>query len=133
MDHFQRAVATSGSLDGAKPDFKRLRTSSPIPGPSREVGDEPKPSDGLLETLMCVICQEILYDCVSVQPCLHSFCGGCFSDWMQATCPQVSLFGAFGFPGCGSPLIMLKTCFVLLLVSKAMHAGVEKPSGEQCR
>ena len=29
----------------------------------------------------------------SLQPCMHSFCSGCYSDWMERSreCPSVSL------------------------------------------
>lgn len=40
--------------------------------------------------LQCSICMEIIYDCISLQPCMHSFCAGCYSDWMPKSdaCPQ---------------------------------------------
>jgi len=46
--------------------------------------------DDMEENLICCICQDILHDCVSVQPCMHCFCGGCYSDWMKRSklCPQ---------------------------------------------
>ncbi|XP_064620650.1 E3 ubiquitin-protein ligase CHFR-like isoform X2 [Lineus longissimus] len=46
--------------------------------------------DAMMETLMCIICQEILHDCISLQPCMHSFCSGCYSDWMKMSneCPS---------------------------------------------
>lgn len=30
-----------------------------------------------------------MYDCISLQPCLHSFCAGCYSEWMNKSddCP----------------------------------------------
>ncbi|XP_067934717.1 E3 ubiquitin-protein ligase CHFR-like isoform X2 [Watersipora subatra] len=45
--------------------------------------------DEIEETLLCCICQELLYDCVSLQPCMHTFCAGCFSQWMRTSkaCP----------------------------------------------
>ncbi|XP_076107813.1 E3 ubiquitin-protein ligase CHFR-like [Mytilus galloprovincialis] len=45
--------------------------------------------DEIEETLMCSICQEIMYNCISLQPCMHSYCAGCYSDWMQKSneCP----------------------------------------------
>lgn len=51
---------------------------------------EPEAKDAFEETLMCIICQEILHDCVSCQPCLHAFCAGCYSDWMVRSneCPS---------------------------------------------
>ena len=87
--------------------------------------------DGLAETLICIICQEILHDCIrcvvlcqnqtkcktneiekpdkvnsfitqylmidcvcSLQPCMHSFCAGCYSDWMERSneCPSVRIY-----------------------------------------
>ena len=47
-------------------------------------------ADNMLETLTCGICQEILHGCVSLQPCLHAFCAGCFCPWMARSkrCPQ---------------------------------------------
>jgi len=47
-------------------------------------------SDEMEESLQCVICQEILYKCVSAQPCMHSFCAGCYSEWMlrSSDCPS---------------------------------------------
>ncbi|XP_047142431.1 E3 ubiquitin-protein ligase CHFR isoform X1 [Hydra vulgaris] len=41
------------------------------------------------ENLICVICQEIFHDCYSCQPCMHSFCAGCYSVWKleSSQCP----------------------------------------------
>ncbi|XP_053376262.1 E3 ubiquitin-protein ligase CHFR-like [Mercenaria mercenaria] len=46
--------------------------------------------DDIEENLQCMICQEIMHDCISLQPCLHSFCAGCYSDWMSRSqeCPS---------------------------------------------
>ncbi|XP_033748053.1 E3 ubiquitin-protein ligase CHFR-like isoform X2 [Pecten maximus] len=45
--------------------------------------------DEIEEALICTICQELLHDCISLQPCMHSFCAGCYSDWMDKSneCP----------------------------------------------
>ncbi|XP_053443551.1 E3 ubiquitin-protein ligase CHFR isoform X4 [Nycticebus coucang] len=45
--------------------------------------------DKMEETLTCVICQELLHDCVSLQPCMHTFCAACYSGWMERSslCP----------------------------------------------
>jgi len=42
------------------------------------------------EELTCNICLEIFYKPVSIIPCLHSFCGGCLSDWIKKSkeCPH---------------------------------------------
>ncbi|KAI9102662.1 hypothetical protein DFS34DRAFT_610031, partial [Phlyctochytrium arcticum] len=42
------------------------------------------------ETLICGICQEIMHQVVSLMPCLHAFCGACFSGWHARSnqCPQ---------------------------------------------
>ncbi|KAM8865357.1 E3 ubiquitin-protein ligase CHFR isoform 1-T2 [Synchiropus picturatus] len=41
------------------------------------------------ETLTCVICQDLVTDCVSLQPCMHIFCASCCSGWMvqSSLCP----------------------------------------------
>ncbi|XP_065892159.1 E3 ubiquitin-protein ligase CHFR-like [Dysidea avara] len=45
------------------------------------------------DILLCGICQEILHDCISLQPCMHSYCAGCYSGWMDRSneCPQCRL------------------------------------------
>ncbi|CAG5123368.1 unnamed protein product, partial [Candidula unifasciata] len=49
--------------------------------------------DAIAETLVCTICQELLHDCISLQPCMHSFCAGCYSEWMERSqeCPSCRL------------------------------------------
>ncbi|KAI9209519.1 uncharacterized protein BJ171DRAFT_484202 [Polychytrium aggregatum] len=44
----------------------------------------------LLDTLTCGICQEIMHQAASLSPCMHSFCGGCLSEWLdiRQTCPD---------------------------------------------
>ncbi|XP_068422622.1 E3 ubiquitin-protein ligase CHFR [Clinocottus analis] len=46
-------------------------------------------TDKMEESLTCVICQDLLYDCVSLQPCMHVFCAACYSGWMERSslCP----------------------------------------------
>ncbi|XP_069562713.1 E3 ubiquitin-protein ligase CHFR [Brachyistius frenatus] len=46
-------------------------------------------TDKMEETLTCVICQDLLHDCVSLQPCMHVFCAACYSGWMERSslCP----------------------------------------------
>ena len=45
--------------------------------------------ESLEKELMCGICQDILYRPVALQPCMHSFCGACFAEWMKrkTECP----------------------------------------------
>uniref|UniRef100_A0A8C6XYI5 E3 ubiquitin-protein ligase CHFR n=1 Tax=Naja naja TaxID=35670 RepID=A0A8C6XYI5_NAJNA len=46
-------------------------------------------TDKMGESLSCIICQELLHDCVSLQPCMHTFCAACYSEWMERSslCP----------------------------------------------
>ncbi|XP_028270674.1 E3 ubiquitin-protein ligase CHFR isoform X2 [Parambassis ranga] len=46
-------------------------------------------TDKMEESLTCVICQDLLHDCVSLQPCMHAFCAACYSGWMERSslCP----------------------------------------------
>lgn len=47
-------------------------------------------SDKIADSIKCQICMEIIYQPVSLYPCLHNFCGGCFSDWNKRSddCPS---------------------------------------------
>lgn len=56
----------------------------PVPKPAETETDE------MAETLVCSICTEILHDCISLQPCMHSYCSGCYSEWMERSneCPS---------------------------------------------
>lgn len=46
-------------------------------------------TDKMEESLTCIICQDLLHDCVSLQPCMHTFCAACYSGWMERSslCP----------------------------------------------
>uniref|UniRef100_A0A8C8DMK0 E3 ubiquitin-protein ligase CHFR n=1 Tax=Oryzias sinensis TaxID=183150 RepID=A0A8C8DMK0_9TELE len=46
-------------------------------------------TDKMEESLTCVICQDLLHDCISLQPCMHVFCAACYSGWMERSslCP----------------------------------------------
>mmetsp|Transcript_15831 Transcript_15831/g.28978 ORF Transcript_15831/g.28978 Transcript_15831/m.28978 type:complete len:511 (+) Transcript_15831:3396-4928(+) len=48
-----------------------------------------KLSSELSEELRCGICIDVIHQCVTLMPCLHNFCGGCFSDWLGKSklCP----------------------------------------------
>ncbi|MQM09901.1 hypothetical protein Taro_042782 [Colocasia esculenta] len=49
-----------------------------------------------LENAKCSICLNIWHDVVTIAPCLHNFCNGCFSEWLRRSekkfesvlCPQ---------------------------------------------
>ena len=38
----------------------------------------------------CGICYQIMHQAVTLMPCLHTYCGGCFSDWLKRSkeCPN---------------------------------------------
>ncbi|VFQ73726.1 unnamed protein product [Cuscuta campestris] len=36
-----------------------------------------------VEHAKCSICLNIWHDVVTVAPCLHNFCNGCFSEWLR--------------------------------------------------
>ncbi|GAB1289979.1 E3 ubiquitin-protein ligase CHFR [Apodemus speciosus] len=56
---------------------------------SEDVRDDSVKPDKMEETLTCIICQDLLHDCVSLQPCMHTFCAACYSGWMERSslCP----------------------------------------------
>ncbi|XP_074641181.1 E3 ubiquitin-protein ligase CHFR-like isoform X2 [Tubulanus polymorphus] len=78
-----------------EPDSQATEVDSEHAASSKEASSKPGTSamaeddDDMLQSLTCIICQEILYDCISLQPCMHSFCSGCYSDWMKTSneCP----------------------------------------------
>ncbi|XP_024294210.1 E3 ubiquitin-protein ligase CHFR isoform X3 [Oncorhynchus tshawytscha] len=53
------------------------------------VAVEEAKTDKMEESLTCIICQDLLHDCVSLQPCMHTFCAACYSGWMERSslCP----------------------------------------------
>ncbi|KAI9114319.1 hypothetical protein K1719_014547 [Acacia pycnantha] len=68
-----------------------------ISGPDREgfvsykfnITSSPETSDRQLkiqvdvDNAKCSICLNIWHDVVTVAPCLHNFCNGCFSEWLR--------------------------------------------------
>ncbi|KAJ8286002.1 hypothetical protein GJAV_G00033380 [Gymnothorax javanicus] len=82
--------------EGEEPKRKRRRTSTDKDydfGPSdpglRKSAAEGNKTDKMEESLTCIICQDLLHDCVSLQPCMHTFCAACYSGWMERSslCP----------------------------------------------
>uniref|UniRef100_A0A8C9A5W8 E3 ubiquitin-protein ligase CHFR n=1 Tax=Prolemur simus TaxID=1328070 RepID=A0A8C9A5W8_PROSS len=62
------------------------RKARAVPEDARAAAVKP---DKMEETLTCIICQDLLHDCVSLQPCMHTFCAACYSGWMERSslCP----------------------------------------------
>ncbi|KAE8634829.1 hypothetical protein XENTR_v10002450 [Xenopus tropicalis] len=99
--HSSTSDATAHEKGSLGPPKKRMRTEDLWTGNknlvsascSKGASDESKtPSmkpDKMEETLTCIICQELLHDCVSLQPCMHTFCAACYSGWMERSslCP----------------------------------------------
>ncbi|EAR90847.1 FHA domain protein (macronuclear) [Tetrahymena thermophila SB210] len=44
----------------------------------------------IIEQHNCSICQDLIYDYVQLDCCIHGFCGGCLSEYLQSnqTCPD---------------------------------------------
>ena len=70
----------------SEPSLKRKRPEEVLPPPEVK---KPKVEMKLSDDLMCVICTEIIHQCVTLMPCLHNCCGGCYSLWMDRSkeCP----------------------------------------------
>ncbi|XP_054450168.1 E3 ubiquitin-protein ligase CHFR [Pteronotus mesoamericanus] len=62
------------------------RDTHSAPEEVRAAAEKP---DRMEEQLTCCICQDLLHDCVSLQPCMHTFCAACYSGWMERSslCP----------------------------------------------
>jgi len=54
----------------------------------------------MAEQFDCGICYQLMYQAVSLMPCLHNYCGGCFSDWIKR--------GNKDCPNCRDAIIMVK-------------------------
>ncbi|XP_030273791.1 E3 ubiquitin-protein ligase CHFR isoform X2 [Sparus aurata] len=84
-------------VDNMEPESKRRKSDDEVvsstKGSAGSVLSKPPmegtKTDKMEETLTCVICQDLLHDCVSLQPCMHVFCAACYSGWMERSslCP----------------------------------------------
>uniref|UniRef100_A0A914V0L3 RING-type domain-containing protein n=1 Tax=Plectus sambesii TaxID=2011161 RepID=A0A914V0L3_9BILA len=80
--------------DKAVPSVTKETSAADKPGPSGlNATAASKNGDKMEEMLVCSICCEIIHDCVSLTPCSHKFCAGCYSDWMSRSneCPVCRL------------------------------------------
>lgn len=79
--------------DPVVPQTSSTDGSGSSDGSKVSVGSKPQldavKTDKMEESLTCIICQDLLYDCVSLQPCMHTFCAACYSGWMERSpqCP----------------------------------------------
>ncbi|XP_034291723.1 E3 ubiquitin-protein ligase CHFR isoform X2 [Pantherophis guttatus] len=79
----RRDGEASSALQVVTPEGHAMK---PDPGDAKSATMKP---DKMGESLSCIICQELLHDCVSLQPCMHTFCAACYSGWMERSslCP----------------------------------------------
>ncbi|XP_062874147.1 E3 ubiquitin-protein ligase CHFR [Trichomycterus rosablanca] len=86
-----RSVDVQRNVDECEePDRKRQKTDDVAArAPVKDGGGDGVKTDRMEESLTCIICQDLLYDCVSLQPCMHTFCAACYSGWMERSslCP----------------------------------------------
>ncbi|XP_033900588.3 E3 ubiquitin-protein ligase CHFR-like [Acipenser ruthenus] len=93
------SAAIQAVEEDLQPDRKRRKTGCSEAESSQKVTPKdafmekgkaggPK-TDKMEESLTCIICQDLLHDCVSLQPCMHTFCAACYSNWMERSsfCP----------------------------------------------
>ncbi|KAM7391724.1 hypothetical protein PAMP_022387 [Pampus punctatissimus] len=73
-------TSSTGMVEPTKGSLGSLLPKSPVEGTK---------TDKMEESLTCIICQDLLHDCVSLQPCMHTFCAACYSGWMERSslCP----------------------------------------------
>ncbi|XP_030647577.1 E3 ubiquitin-protein ligase CHFR [Chanos chanos] len=74
----------SGAIESSEGDAK-----GSVVGMEGKTKPDGVKTDKMEESLTCIICQDLLYDCVSLQPCMHTFCAACYSGWMERSslCP----------------------------------------------
>lgn len=50
--------------------------------------EESDPEKSFSKEMNCGICLDVIYNCVTLLPCLHNYCGACISAWMKKkVCP----------------------------------------------
>ncbi|XP_022102135.1 E3 ubiquitin-protein ligase CHFR-like [Acanthaster planci] len=98
----QQAVAPTGTETANEtpvitPSANDKTTDSSVAAVDSPAGVTPEGGDvqgsageAMADNLICSICQDIFHDCISLQPCLHSFCAACYSSWMDLSkeCPS---------------------------------------------
>jgi Cysteine rich domain with multizinc binding regions/FHA domain/Zinc finger, C3HC4 type (RING finger) len=101
---------------------KRQRSSDTVEKDSKKQrkndNDDDDDDDEEEEELTCGICSELFYKAVSLIPCLHSFCQGCYSQWMakSSQCPN-----------CRSEVLAMRSNFTVNnLVSKYVKRNPSK-------
>jgi hypothetical protein len=87
-DSTQRTRGEGGSdpnKDGYKESQEVAKTQD-----GKEVAKEGSKDAAILEQIKCGICLETLYKSVTLVPCQHNFCAGCYSECMEQSdaCPH---------------------------------------------
>lgn len=72
--------------------LKRSALSNLTPPNSKKflIGSKTKLKNAVSNQFTCSICLDIIYNCVSLQPCLHNFCGMCVTELLKVSkkCPN---------------------------------------------
>jgi hypothetical protein len=67
-------------------------TSQQIPSSIESVQHASSTSDNgydkLKDNLKCIICLELFHKPITLAPCSHVFCAGCFAGWNKLNCPS---------------------------------------------
>jgi E3 ubiquitin-protein ligase CHFR len=84
--HFTVQLGDSASVQKGASQQKRSETTKVARLGKKAIAR----SATMSEEMKCGICLEIIYQCVTLMPCLHNFCGGCYSTWMKrnTNCPK---------------------------------------------
>ncbi|TPX37704.1 hypothetical protein SmJEL517_g00533 [Synchytrium microbalum] len=85
--------------------------------------------DELEEILTCGICQDLLFQAVSAVPCLHNFCGACFSAWIDKCKPM-----APECPNCRTQCKLVKKNHTIASLADTFlkaHPEKARPAAEQ--
>jgi E3 ubiquitin-protein ligase CHFR len=91
--HTATEEASEETISSKKVKFeKEEETAESKPLTSKQAaaqGSNNNEGDQMEDIITCSICSEIMHDCVSLQPCLHTYCAGCYSEWMTKSkeCP----------------------------------------------
>ncbi|KAI9342792.1 hypothetical protein DFJ73DRAFT_842391 [Zopfochytrium polystomum] len=85
--------SSAGNEPTASPRKRKLESDAEEASKSKKHSPEKEETRALESSLTCPICHDLFHVPVSAMPCLHSFCGGCISDWVARSreCPQCRL------------------------------------------
>lgn len=103
VEHNPEAMAKQSQEDEEAKKLREAELKKEEEARAQKDKEQRKLKDDIVrmaEQFDCGICYMIMHQAVSLMPCLHTYCGGCFSDWIKR--------GQKECPNCREGIIMVK-------------------------